>query len=120
MSGMARATTYTFDVGLLEHDYYYTYGIDWELPEGEVIEGFSLSFDQISNWDDTPNVLYVHLLEGAPTGLTSGLEGSDIVDNNYFDYYTDTNIHLVTWHNISSTPQRISAMTLILSRRPLS
>ncbi len=109
LSGIAGATTYTFDVdvGVLEHDYYYIYGIDWELPTGEVIEGASLSFNQIKNLYDDTETLYVHLLDYSAAGLTIGMEDSTVVNDNYFDYYTGTNIHLFTW-NISPTPKDLT------------
>ena len=108
LSGTARATTFEVDVGLLEHDYYYTYGIDWELPAGEIIVEASLFFNQIKNLYDDIEVLYVHLLDDSAAGPTKGLEDSTVVDYDYFNTtYTGTNISLFTW-NISSTPKDLT------------
>ncbi len=80
MSGMAGATTYTFepsdepnpyyrDMDDFNGDYSYLWGINWTIPEGETIEGASLSFVNISENSYT-NDLYVHLLDSVAVGVT--------------------------------------------------
>lgn len=63
--------TYTFtpspaDLWDLDHGWVYGWGVvedaSW-LGEGEVITGATLSFDNIRNWNNSPNDLYVHLLD---------------------------------------------------------
>ena len=77
--GMAGAATYDFqptpvDLNDLNHWKYYTWGIDWDVPAGETIVGASLFFDNIEDWRVEYNVLYVHLLDSATAGTTSGYD----------------------------------------------
>jgi len=70
---MAGASTYTFtptpnDLWDLDHYKAYTWGITWNLPSNEVITGATLSFVDITNWDNNSNVLYLHLLDNPPEG----------------------------------------------------
>jgi hypothetical protein len=39
-----------------------------ELPSNEVITEATLSFDNITNWDDKGNILYIHLLDNPKLG----------------------------------------------------
>ena len=61
----------------LDHRYYFTWGINWGVPEDHVIIGARLFFNDIRNWDDEPNDLYAHLLDDAPEGLDWGWDGQD-------------------------------------------
>lgn len=65
----ANADVYTFqpdpaNLDNLEHSKYYAWKIDFSLPSGETIDSASLFFDDIYNWNDDDNVLYVSLLDG--------------------------------------------------------
>jgi hypothetical protein len=51
---------------------YYTWGIEWQVPEGEVITGATLSFHNIRHWNNRPNDLWVHLLDTADAGVEAG------------------------------------------------
>jgi hypothetical protein len=46
----------------LDHAKAYGWGIDLDLEDNETITEFSLIFDNIRNWDNAANVLYVSLL----------------------------------------------------------
>ncbi|NQU76801.1 MAG: PEP-CTERM sorting domain-containing protein [Planctomycetes bacterium] len=108
-SSAAAAEIYTFvppdpTIGNLEHLYYYTWGIDrpWELGDTRqpnVAVAATLSFSQIYNWDDNPNVLYVHLLDDAPEGITTGWDNE--AGGNYFDLM---GTQLVVYLNLSTQP----------------
>ena len=68
---------YTFqpspaDLYDLDHYYYYTWGIQWTLPEGEQIVGATLSIADITNWNDGRNVLYIHLIDDVRPGVLGG------------------------------------------------
>lgn len=72
----AYAETYTFrpnpsDIYDLDHYKYYSWGIDWELPQDEVIVEAELSFRNIWNWQPEPNHLYTHLLDSPQQGVTT-------------------------------------------------
>lgn len=76
----------------LDHHYYYTWGLDWTYQEEEVYD-VRLSFKNINNWDDTENSLFLHLLDNAPTGLTSGNDA----DNTISDYFAGQGILIDEW-----------------------
>jgi hypothetical protein len=57
------------DLWDLDHNEYYTWGIDWTIPTGEVISSARLSIANINNWQvEQNNVLYVHLLDDPQSG----------------------------------------------------
>ena len=67
------AGTYTFtpsdsDLWDLEHERYYTWGIELDLPAGETVVAASLFLDDIRNWRTETNDLWVHLLDLDTTG----------------------------------------------------
>ncbi|MDD5348173.1 MAG: hypothetical protein PHT59_06140 [Candidatus Omnitrophica bacterium] len=64
------------DLGGLDHSYYYTWGIDWQLPQNEVITSATLSFLNINNSGELDDFLYVNLLDSAPWGVTAGYDGA--------------------------------------------
>lgn len=88
-SQAALATTFTFtpsgnssleadpdDLNDLDHYYYYKWKINWTVPTGETIVGATLFLNNIKNWDNQANVLYIHLIDRSTVG--SGVSsGSD-------------------------------------------
>ena len=78
LSGTVGAYTYTFqpspraDLWDLDHYKYYTWGIDWSVPDGETVVEASLFFDNIRNWNNRANDLWIHLLDSAPRGAVKG------------------------------------------------
>ena len=84
-----RAEVFTFQPSMpnlryLDHNYYYTWGIDWSLPSGVKISSASLVIDNIVNIDfsndpNPSNVLYVSLLDSATNTV-----GYDVTAGNYF------------------------------------
>lgn len=71
LAGTARATVLTFqpdpvDLDDLDHHYSYSWRIDnINLPSNAVIQSATISFANIANWDSTPNMLFVYLLDTA-------------------------------------------------------
>jgi hypothetical protein len=64
----AHSGTYTFspspsDLGELDHNNYYTWGIKWNLPSGEHITGATLTYKNIYDWTQETDHLYTHLLD---------------------------------------------------------
>ncbi len=57
----------TADVDLddLTHQRYYVWELDFTMPQGEILTGASLSFDNINNWRVEKNTLYLQLLSDA-------------------------------------------------------
>ena len=102
------AAMYTFspsdpDLDDLDHYKYYSWGIDWSVPLGEVITAASLFFDNIRNWDSGDNDLYVHLLDTVLEGVTVGTD-----NQGGGDYFSGQGVLLNHWEDLSSTPQDIT------------
>ena len=108
IGGWAGAATYNFkplpspDLWDLNHDKYYTWGIDWILPQGEIIAAATLSFDDIRNYNSDPNDLYVQLLESASKGVVVGTDNQ--ASSNYF---ASLGIQLYHGVNLPNTAQDI-------------
>jgi len=81
----------------LAHSWYYTWGFDLDVPE---ITAATLRFDNIRNWNDSSNQLYVHLLDWAPAGVHWGYDGG-----HGGDHFAGQGVELVTYINLPSTPQ---------------
>lgn len=70
---VANGAVFTFnpspaDLWGLDHGSYYTWGIQWQLPQGEIIQEATLNITDITNWDNGANVLHIHLLDNPPVG----------------------------------------------------
>ncbi|HOU36100.1 MAG TPA: PEP-CTERM sorting domain-containing protein [Candidatus Omnitrophota bacterium] len=70
------------DLGDLDHSYAYTWGINYELPQNTYVDFASITFTQINNWQNEPNVLYVNLLDSAMYGVSSAYDGQ--ASGNFF------------------------------------
>jgi hypothetical protein len=87
--GPASAAETTFEptpsnLDNLDHSYYYSWGIDWQLPADEILSGATLSFDNINNWAvENNDILYVSLLGSATPGVTYGIDNE--ASGNAFD-----------------------------------
>lgn len=109
LGSMAEATTYTFtpnppDLYDLNHDYYYTWGIDLTLLQGDTLTGATLFFDDIQNFANVENYLYVHLLDSATSGVTQIHDAHAWL---FEDDLSGQGILLNTWSNLPNTPQDI-------------
>ncbi len=103
----AKGSTYSLspvpaDLNDLDHNYHYTWGIDRPWNSNEEAVSATLSFTQIYNWDNSPNVLYIHLLDGAKRGVKSG---ADVKSG---DEFSAEGTRLITYTNLSDTPQNLS------------
>ena len=82
----------------LDHGKYYTWGLSTEQDISlVVVSGAVLRFDDIRNWDNSPNVLYVHLLDAAPGGVTTYSDGQGGGDN-----FAGQGIELVTYRDLTT------------------
>lgn len=92
----------------LDHNSVYTWGINVPLAPGEHLISAELSFNNIRNWDDNDNVLYIHQLDWAQLGVRDihddNQGGGDYFENQYAGEHT----HLVTYENLPPTPQDIT------------
>lgn len=77
-AGLANAqTTKTFtpsdgDLGDLDHNYYSTWGIDFNVPSGQVITGAKLTIKNIYDWTKEDNdILYIQMLDNPAAGVKS-------------------------------------------------
>ena len=105
---LATAATYSFsptpgDLYDLDHTKAYSWGMELVLPPDHQVIAATLTFDNISNWDSDANVLYVHLLNTCPLGITQHTDNEGGGD--YFASFPGGETHLVTYTNLPSTPQ---------------
>ena len=98
------------DLDDLDHYWHYSWGIDtpWDITpdengEYERVVGATLSFDNIRNWDNNPNVLYIHLLDTARLGVRQGYD-----HQGYGNHFEDAGPELVTYINLPSTSQDLT------------
>ena len=61
----------------LNHPYYYTWGINWNLPTDQTITSVTLTYKDIWNWTyaEPNNFLYTHFLDSASPGVSQVLDG---------------------------------------------
>ncbi|MFA7485174.1 MAG: PEP-CTERM sorting domain-containing protein [Phycisphaerae bacterium] len=58
----------------LPHDYYFTWGINFNLAPDEIITGATLTYENIWNWRKEKNNLYTTLLDNPRTGVVTYLD----------------------------------------------
>lgn len=105
---MAFADTYELvppdhDMYDLDHYWAYEWGFSIDLPEDEVVVGASLFFDNIRNWDDRSNDLWVTLLDSDFEGIhqTYDNQGGG-------DYFAGAGLLLNHWEDLPSAAQDIT------------
>jgi hypothetical protein len=59
----------------LDHYMYYTWGISFDIPDGESISSAVLTYTSIYDWRIEPDILYTHLLDTPPVGVESYWDG---------------------------------------------
>ncbi len=87
----------------LDHNQYYTWGINRPWDSNHQVVSAKLFFDNIANSDTTSNVLYVSLLNSGTLGVTVGTDND--ASGNYFAALGSL---LVTYTNLSTTPQDLT------------
>lgn len=75
----SRADVFTFtpnpsSLNNLDHNYFYTWGLNWTLPQGHTITSAQLSFNKIWDWRVEPDFLFIHLLDTAPLGVSTWVD----------------------------------------------
>ena len=86
----------------LSHGQNYTWGVAPHWADDQQVDAAVLYIENIRNWNDTANQLYVHLLEQAPLGVTAG---SDTTSG---DEFAAQGILLVTWLDLPAAAQDLS------------
>jgi len=66
------ATTYTFtpnpiDMQGLDHQYYYSWKIEWSIPSGQIITDAVFTYTNIYDWQEEQDALYTWLLDTPPS-----------------------------------------------------
>jgi len=91
------------DLSDLDHGHAYLWGFELALAPGESVAAATLTFHNIRNWDEQPNILYCHQLDGIDLGVTVVSDGGNGGD--YFETtYAGTQAPLVTYENLTTTP----------------
>jgi len=98
------------DLDDLDHYWHYTWGMNtpWDTTpdennQYELVTSATLSFNDIRNWDNNPNVLYIHLLDHAGLGVSEGYD-----HQGYGDHFAGAGPELVTYVNLPSYSQDLS------------
>ena len=87
----------------LDHDWAYEWGFSIDVPEDEVIVGASLFFNDIRNWDNRSNDLWVTLLDSDFTGIHTFYD-----NEGGGDYFAGDGLLLDHWEDLPSTAQDIT------------
>ena len=75
------------DIGDLNHDYAYSWGINGSQLVGKEITGAVLEINDLYNWKANEwNALWIDLLDVAPVGITSKWDGGATSNQDYFAY----------------------------------
>ena len=88
------------DLWDLEHNYYYGWGINFTAPNGLVIKEAVLTFKNITNWDNKPNVLFTHLIN-TPRQIGT-YRGTD-TDNAMKDYWNTAGPLIGEFHDTNGS-----------------
>jgi len=83
LAGIANAdATFTFapdpttmTANGLDHYMYYTWGINFTIPDGEAISSAVFTYTDIYDWRVEPDILYTHLLDAPPLGVDEEWDG---------------------------------------------
>lgn len=105
LSVAARANLYSFlptptDLNDLDHNEFFTWGLNWSVPQGEVITSASISFSKIWDWKVEPDSLFIHLLDTAPMGVNAWYDyegGGDFFTSSSFNSLGIAQIKLAQW-----------------------
>jgi hypothetical protein len=104
-----QAAMYTYkpnpsDLNDLDHNYAYTWGIDRTWSSGpDTVVSATLTFKDIYNWDNNPNVLYIHLLDNPSKGVSTSYDAEGNGDK-----YAGQGTFLITYRNLPSTSQTLT------------
>jgi hypothetical protein len=86
----------------LDHAWYYIWGINLgfnSTDPGYSIQGAELIFRNIKNWDTNPNVMFVHLLDNAPSGLQAIQDGQSPNNYSFDDALAGQGVVMGQWTN---------------------
>ncbi len=80
------------DLYELDHSYAYSWQINWSVPVGQTITGASLVFEDIYNWANESNTLFLRLMDNTPSNGTNMNHGilryyDNQADGDYFGYH---------------------------------
>lgn len=125
----AYANTYSFlptpsDLNDLDHNEFFTWGLNWSVPQGEVISGAQISFSQIWDWRVEPDSLFVHLLDTAPLGVNSWTDyegGGDFFTSSLFNSLGIAQIKLGEWSDpFGGDPKKAQNVTFVFNAAQLT
>jgi len=92
----------------LDHYRVYIWGFDVPLAPGESIAAAELFFDNIRNYNDTPNDLYVHLLDWAELGVDKSIWDNQSGGDYFETVYSGVHSPLIHYENLPGHPQDIT------------
>ena len=120
-AGQVSAETITYqpsptDLWDLDHNYYYTWGIDTSDIAGMEIYEIELVIDNIDNWDNNENVLFLHLLDDATVGTEREYDN----ELEFLDAFEGQGLLIDEYHDTggSGTPEDLTYSFLALGILP--
>ena len=101
----AEATLYSFtptsgNLNNLDHNEFFSWGINWLVPAGQTITSATLSFSKIWDWQVEPDALFIHLLDTAPVGVTAWTDnegGGDFFESPTFKSLNIASVKIGQW-----------------------
>ena len=92
----------------MDHSNYFAWKITPVIPSGEIITGASLFFDDIRNWNNEKNELYISLLDG--NGLSDGVTSYGDSDDGFVDNLSGSSgyVPLITLSGLTTSPVDIT------------
>lgn len=86
------------DLQDLPHEYNYTWGIDFDVPDGEEIIEAVLTFHNIYDWQwEYNDHLYIHLLDNPAEGVVAVHDPGSWLDGNGIDDFVGQGVLVGVW-----------------------
>jgi MYXO-CTERM domain-containing protein len=105
----AGAAQYTFeptprsDLYDLDHHWAYLWGMEVSIPEGHTISSAWITMDDIRDWTQESNDLYITLVDDAPVGVTAYRDNQNPVD-----YFSGWGTQLHHYEDLPATAQDLT------------
>jgi hypothetical protein len=95
----------------LDHTQYYTWGINWQVPQGQHITEGVLTFHNIYDWTvEDCDIIWIHLLPSATAGVAAGTDSE-----NRSDAFLNQGTLVGTWTDIYGGSPRSPQFDLVFT-----
>jgi hypothetical protein len=95
-AGIFTFTPTPANLGNLDHHMAVTWGMSWEVPQGQMITGAQLKISNIYDWRvENNDALFIHLLNNPANGVTFFADNTN--DNVVSDFFSGQGVLLDVW-----------------------